>query len=158
MDIISKEKKDIQWKGLPTQNQESVDLLLVEKTERLRNIAEKENRLQDLVLQQLGIRTLLHRNRQRIMSDIADDLPKMAIPFLIVSTEKETIIQCEMSESREDLFFDFSAPFEIHDENEILKRLGFMKISVGNMDMDMTWLPTELQSLVPSTTASSSSS
>ena len=33
-------------------------------------------------------------------------------------------IECEMSEDRTEYFFDFSQPFSIHDDNEILKRMG----------------------------------
>merc|ERR1711957_781045 len=33
-------------------------------------------------------------------------------------------IQCEMNHDKTDVMFDFNMPFEINDDNEILKRLG----------------------------------
>ena len=33
------------------------------------------------------------------------------------------VIDCEMAEDKQEIFFNFSAPFEIHDDNEIMKRM-----------------------------------
>ena len=41
-----------------------------------------------------------------------------------MNTRKETVIDCEMAEDKQEIFFNFSAPFEIHDDNEILKRMS----------------------------------
>ena len=49
---------------------------------------------------------------------------KIPFPFIIVNTHAKAVIQCEMCPERRDVSFDFSAPFEINDDNEILKRLG----------------------------------
>lgn len=48
------------------------------------------------------------------------------IPFIIVNTKSETVIECEVSDDRSMYYFDFSMPFEIHDDSEILKRMGYM--------------------------------
>ncbi len=34
------------------------------------------------------------------------------------------MVQCEMRPDRTDVFFNFSKPFEINDDKEILKRMG----------------------------------
>mmetsp|Transcript_8996 Transcript_8996/g.14544 ORF Transcript_8996/g.14544 Transcript_8996/m.14544 type:complete len:158 (-) Transcript_8996:262-735(-) len=50
---------------------------------------------------------------------------KIPLPFIIVNTDSKAVVQCEMScPARTDVSFDFSCPFEINDDNEILKRLG----------------------------------
>ena len=49
---------------------------------------------------------------------------KIPLPFIIVNTHSKAEIQCEMCPQQTDVSFDFSLPFEINDDNEILKRLG----------------------------------
>jgi transcription factor Dp-1 len=49
---------------------------------------------------------------------------KIPLPFIVVNTHSSAVIQCEMSPDREEVMFDFSMPFEINDDNSILKRLG----------------------------------
>ena len=56
---------------------------------------------------------------------------KIPIPFIVVNTSSETVIQCEMGSDRTDVFFNFTQPFEINDDNEILKRLGMDTITRG---------------------------
>lgn len=45
------------------------------------------------------------------------------LPFIIVHTNQEAVINCEMSPNRTEYFLDFSLPFSIHDDNEILKHM-----------------------------------
>ena len=49
---------------------------------------------------------------------------KIPLPFIIINTDSKAVVQCEMCPRRTDVSFDFSLPFEINDDNEILKRLG----------------------------------
>lgn len=45
------------------------------------------------------------------------------VPFIIVHTKQEAIINCEMTPNRTEYFLDFSLPFSIQDDNEILKSM-----------------------------------
>jgi hypothetical protein len=49
---------------------------------------------------------------------------KIDLPFIVVNTADNALIQCEMNTDKTEVIFDFSQPFEINDDNEILKRLG----------------------------------
>jgi hypothetical protein len=49
---------------------------------------------------------------------------KIPLPFIIINTDSKSVVQCEMCPERTNVSFDFSQPFEINDDNEILKRLG----------------------------------
>lgn len=49
---------------------------------------------------------------------------KIPLPFIVVNTSSSAVIQCNMSRDLTDVMFDFSMPFEINDDNTILKRLG----------------------------------
>lgn len=51
MNIISKEKKEIKWIGLPTNSRQECDKLETEKRKRLDSIRQKKSQLQELLLQ-----------------------------------------------------------------------------------------------------------
>ena len=51
MNIISKEKKEIKWLGLPTNSVQEANGLEVDKTRRIERIKAKTQQLQDLILQ-----------------------------------------------------------------------------------------------------------
>ena len=51
MNIISKEKKEIKWLGLPTNSVQEANGLETDKTKRIERIKAKTQQLQDLILQ-----------------------------------------------------------------------------------------------------------
>jgi len=158
MDIISKEKKEIMWCGLPSNAHRDLDILKRERDSREVEVEKKRETLKELVVQQIGFKRLCERNRLQeeggegeetnddngngngnnaasnstgngdTKGDSASE-EKIHLPFIVVNTSKNTIIQCEMGTDRTDVFFNFSEPFEINDDNEILRRLGMQKAS-----------------------------
>jgi len=133
MDIISKEKKDIRWKGLPSNAQHDLEGLERDKARLERNIKKKREQLEQIIEQQVTYMNLVKRNQARevdgqektqYVDSISEGDTKIALPFIVINTHHETYIQCEMTEDRAEVKFRFSAPFEINDDNEILKRLG----------------------------------
>mmetsp|Transcript_7233 Transcript_7233/g.10587 ORF Transcript_7233/g.10587 Transcript_7233/m.10587 type:complete len:285 (+) Transcript_7233:99-953(+) len=123
MDIISKEKKEIRWKGLPTNAHHDLDLLKREGQFREMEVKRKRESLRELLVQQVCFRNLIEHNRKR--DNECDE--KIPLPFIVVNTHNTAVIQCEMSPDRTDVMFDFSMPFEINDDNTILKRLQMNK-------------------------------
>lgn len=141
MDIITKERKEIRWNGLPTSLQHDAEMLVAERNERIKSIEQKKQHLQDLLVQQVAMKNLLKRNakrRKETPSDSQRDEGRIFLPFIVVNTSKDTVIQCEMSEDRQDIFFNFSNPFEINDDTEILRRLNLHRAT-----------PDELKGIVP---------
>lgn len=61
MNIISKEKKEIKWLGLPTNSLQEFQSLEAEKQRRLERIKQKTQQLQELVLQQIAFKSLVKR-------------------------------------------------------------------------------------------------
>ncbi|KAL1457935.1 hypothetical protein WDU94_008115 [Cyamophila willieti] len=125
MNIISKEKKEIKWLGLPTNSlQESLNLNK-ERKQLIQRINQKTRHLHDLLLQQISLKKLIQKNidAEKVHGEPA---PASAIqlPFLIVSTDKRTVIDCSMSNDKTEYLFVFDNKFEIHDDIEILKRMG----------------------------------
>jgi len=125
MDIIGKDKKQISWKGLPTTAAQDVELLQRECAYRQQEVARKRSNLRELLTQQVCFRNLVQHNKRRDgeMVDTAKD-NKIPLPFIVVNTSSNAVIQCNMSRDLTDVMFDFSMPFEINDDNTILKRLG----------------------------------
>mmetsp|Transcript_11490 Transcript_11490/g.25758 ORF Transcript_11490/g.25758 Transcript_11490/m.25758 type:complete len:503 (+) Transcript_11490:95-1603(+) len=205
MDIISKEKKQITWKGLPSTAHHDLDVLQRERRARLEEIRRKQECLQELLVQNVCFSNLVKRNKERKMAeeeaeeeeeegkaattgaaapdgtmdddaepndannakegeDKVDSSSKEAgrdpppkagdatagwgssssadgsgtggsnfpvpLPFIVVNTSSQAVIKCDMNPDRTDVMFDFSLPFEINDDNEILKRLQLDKTTM----------------------------
>ncbi|KAK3875270.1 hypothetical protein Pcinc_019868 [Petrolisthes cinctipes] len=148
MNIISKEKKEIRWLGLPTNSAQECRKLEQERHKRYERIKLKTQQLQDLIIQQIAFKNLVERNRTEERIHGAPS-PNSAIqlPFIIVNTNKKTVIECSISNDKTEYLFDFEDRFEIHDDIEVLKRMG-MALGLDKAQC----LPTDLErakSLVP---------
>jgi len=120
MNIISKEKKDIKWIGLPTNSKHELESMEEEKMARMERIKKKRNNLSELVVQQTSYKNLIAKNSK---TDVSSTDPRIHLPFIIVNTRSKTVIDCEVADDRSAYLFNFSLPFEIHDDSEILKRM-----------------------------------
>jgi len=129
MDIISKEKKEITWNGLPTAAKQDMDSMKKEIEYRKYQIEQKRESLRDLLIQQVCFRNLVQRNHKRGV--VPDE--KIPLPFIVVNTNQSAVIQCDMSGDRTDVMFDFSLPFEINDDNTILKKMLMDRTSMSTL-------------------------
>ena len=100
-------------------------MLQKERDAALAEIEKKKECLQELLVQNVCFRNLERRNKRFKLDEITNDEDeKIALPFLVVNTAENAVIQCDMNQDKTDVVFDFNMPFEINDDNEILKRLG----------------------------------
>ena len=139
MDIISKEKKEIKWIGLPSNAHKDKEQLEKEKGRLEANIRRKRDHLQQLIEQQVTYHNLVRRNATcdilatshsdisrgissptLEMREIDGEDMKIALPFIVINTNNETMIQCEMTENRNAVMFQFSAPFEVSPDKIII--------------------------------------
>ena len=105
MDIISKDKKDIQWKGFPSMNGErarrnaaSTEQAEAEKArlrteiaEKKKELSQKESQLEDLTKQFLSLIQLLQRNER----DPADaDTHRIYLPFVLGKRPPKYTLVC----------------------------------------------------------------
>uniref|UniRef100_A0A5F8GAU1 Transcription factor n=1 Tax=Monodelphis domestica TaxID=13616 RepID=A0A5F8GAU1_MONDO len=99
MNIISKEKKEIKWIGLPTNSAQECQNLEIEKQRRIERIKQKRAQLQELLLQQIAFKNLVQRNRQNEQQNQGPPALNSTIqlPFIIVNTSKRTVIDCSIS-------------------------------------------------------------
>ncbi|KAF3774217.1 Transcription factor-like protein [Nymphaea thermarum] len=119
MDIISKDKKEIQWKGLPHTSLSDIEELKAERTALRSRTEKKAAYLQELEEQFIGLRNLVQRNRQ------SRSIPWLALPFLLVQTRKHAHVEVEISGDTQLVHVDFNGtPFELHDDAHVLKAMG----------------------------------
>lgn len=120
MNIISKEKKEIKWIGLPpTSPRDELRTLTTERQQLTERIKRKQEQLFDLQAQHSLYSQLIKRNGGRLQ----DDQERILVPFIIVHTGKHTHIDCDVSEDYTEYLMKFEHPFSIHDDIEILRRV-----------------------------------
>ncbi|CAO2819007.1 unnamed protein product [Amaranthus hypochondriacus] len=125
MDIISKDKKEIQWKGLPRTSLNDIEELKTERLGLRNRIEKKAAYLRELEEQSVGYQNLIHRNQQLYGNG---NVPTggVALPFILVQTRPNATVEVEISEDMQLVHFDFnSTPFELHDDNYVLKQMRF---------------------------------
>lgn len=101
MNIISKEKKEIRWLGLPTNSLQECTQLEMQKREKIERIRKKMDTLHELVLSQISFKNLVERNKQLCQRQ-GPPQPNSTIqlPFIIVNTNKKTVIDCSISHDK----------------------------------------------------------
>lgn len=101
MNIISKDKKEIRWIGLPTNSAQQCSALEKENQKRKERIEAKQQQLRELILQQVSFKSLVTRNKESEERGIVPS-PSSAIqmPFIIVNTHKKTHVNCSISNDK----------------------------------------------------------
>ncbi len=105
MDIITKQKKNIVWKGFPSGAGREVSVLKEERDAKLASLNKKKEMLQELLVQQIAFKNLVKRNETAGTSLNEHKIP---LPFIIVNTKHDTVVNCEMGSDRTDIFINFS--------------------------------------------------
>uniref|UniRef100_A0A2K5JCX9 Transcription factor n=1 Tax=Colobus angolensis palliatus TaxID=336983 RepID=A0A2K5JCX9_COLAP len=137
MNIISKEKKEIKWIGLPTNSAQECQNLEVERQRRLERIKQKQNRYSEQQASQPPPPSLV-----------------IHLPFIIINTSKKTVIDCSIYSDNFECLFNFDNTFEIHDDTEALKRTGMAcglesgSCSAEDLKMARSLVPKALQPYV----------
>jgi hypothetical protein len=83
MDIISKDKKDIPWKGLPSNTHHNLDMLQREQQFRHSKVERKHESHRELLVQQVCFHNLVQHNQQQ---EAAHNEEKIPLPFIVVNT------------------------------------------------------------------------
>ncbi len=122
MNIITKEKKDITWKGLPAGPDGDMEALRAEKLRVRLRCDKKHAHLAELVEQHAALDALLARNAAARAAGTAQPAgARIALPFILVQTKPTTAVEVEMSEDQKLVHFDFNnTKFEIHDDAFVL--------------------------------------
>jgi hypothetical protein len=101
MNIISKEKKEIRWLGLPTNSLQECIALEKDKKKKIERIKAKTQQLHRIILQHIAIKNLVERNR---ISECMYGPPKpnsaIQLPFIIINTDRKTVVNCSISNDK----------------------------------------------------------
>eukprot|EP00731_Ephydatia_muelleri_P030019 Em0021g542a len=125
MNIISKEKKEIRWIGLPTNSVQECEHIEMELGQAEQDIQSKKEQLEDLLIQILCFKNLMKRNREKLASTGAPPQNSaISLPFIVVNTSKKTTIDCSISSDKSEYVFNFDNAFELHNDVDILKKMG----------------------------------
>ncbi|CAH8313093.1 unnamed protein product [Eruca vesicaria subsp. sativa] len=151
MDIISKYKKEILWRGLPRTSLSDIQELKAERISLRSRIEKKTAYSQELDEQYVGYQNLIRRNEHLYSSGNAPS-GGVTLPFILVQvslftdpqpiscswfghclivvvlhqTRPHATVELEISEDMQLVHFDFnSTPFELHDDNFVLKTMKF---------------------------------
>lgn len=76
-------------------------------------------------MQQIAFKQLVERNRKACQTQ-GHPPPNTTIqlPFILLTTCKKTVIDCSISNDKYEFLFNFDQVFSIHDDIEVLKRMG----------------------------------
>lgn len=123
MDIIIKEKKQIQWKGLPDTKVIDLEGIKAQRLKLMGRIGAKEAYLKDLEEQMADLQSLMLRNKQLLKSGNSHH-KGFSFPFILAQTSNNATVEIEISEDMQLVHCDFnSTPFSLHDDTSILKLL-----------------------------------
>ncbi|CAN8067925.1 unnamed protein product [Agarophyton chilense] len=143
MGIIAKDKKLITWQGLEcvhtSPHSEQISATKISISEAKSRMTEKQALLMELKDQHRRTSAIVDRNRAASLSEMdSEDLrlprqpivpvhqqypDRIGIPFFILSAPKETNIELEMDQSRQDICFTFNSSFAIFDDREVMRRM-----------------------------------
>eukprot|EP00250_Pteridium_aquilinum_P010742 c19603_g1_i2 orf=251-1225(+) len=124
MEIISKDKKEIQWRGIPSSDIEDIELVKAEHMQVRGRLEKKAAYLRDLEEQMVGIHNLIERNERLFQGTGSVPANGVALPFILVQTQPHATVEVEISEDMQLVHFDFnSTPFELHDDAFVLKSM-----------------------------------
>lgn len=124
LDVITKHKKEIHWKGLPGTNVMDAAEIKALRVKLETRIGKKEAYLKDLEEQIAALQNLMLRNQKLLESGYVSSQGGFSLPFILVQASPNATVEIEISEDMQLVHFDFnSTPFSLHDDAYILKLL-----------------------------------
>ncbi|XP_034653357.1 transcription factor Dp isoform X1 [Drosophila subobscura] len=155
INVISKDKKEIRWIGLPANSAEQFLALEEENSLRRERIKQKNDMLREMIMQHVAFKGLVERNKRNESQGVVPSAnASCQLPFIIVNTHKSTKINCSVTNDKSEYIFKFDKTFEMHDDIEVLKRMGFClgldkgECTPENIERVKTWVPPNLAKYV----------
>ncbi|XP_043646173.1 transcription factor Dp [Drosophila teissieri] len=155
INVISKDKKEIRWIGLPANSAETFLALEEENSQRRERIKQKNEMLREMIMQHVAFKGLVERNkRNESQGVVPSPNASIQLPFIIVNTHKSTKINCSVTNDKSEYIFKFDKTFEMHDDIEVLKRMGFLlgldkgECTPENIERVKSWVPPNLAKYV----------
>ena len=86
----------IRWVGLPSNAHSEYQDLLDMETKLRERMEKKRRHLQELVLQLIAFKNLVKLNESREVPEGS----AIQLPFIVVSTDRNTVVDCQMTEDK----------------------------------------------------------
>jgi len=132
MDIIAKERKDIRWKGFPANAEKEYEMLQDKIDARANSIRQKQDRLEELVMQYISLKNLLRRNESKEYCQTTKH--RIYIPYVIVKSHPETSIQIDITEDRQTVEMTLDRTFALQDDVQILNEMGMYRCPAADLE------------------------
>uniref|UniRef100_A0A0K0CV79 E2F_TDP domain-containing protein n=1 Tax=Angiostrongylus cantonensis TaxID=6313 RepID=A0A0K0CV79_ANGCA len=155
MNIICKRKKDIDWVGLPATKAGEIKRLEEERFRIATPLSQEACNMLCTVdyssLCAVAIKiSLCFRLNTRPQENTV-----LYLPFVIINTSRGTTVDCAVSGDRSEFLFQFDQTFEVYDDFEALKRLGYSYgLENNTLNPDMVehideFIPPALRGYIP---------
>ncbi|CAH1709860.1 hypothetical protein AGLY_010954 [Aphis glycines] len=129
MNIISKEKKEIKWIGLPVTSYQESTTLTQEREDLMTRLNEKQAFLHELIVQQVTFKQLVEKNKKyEQIHGRPSSASVLSLPFIAIKADPGTVIDCSISQDKKEYLFGFSNSYEIVEDMDLLKS---MNLSLG---------------------------
>lgn len=100
MNIIKKDRKVICWVGFPDNVSREYQTLQDDVRRREQRVRHKRAQLKERIVEQIGFKRLVRRNRAAYPAQPPDPTQTIRLPFMLISTAMGTKINCHMDAER----------------------------------------------------------
>ncbi|KAH9385929.1 transcription factor Dp-1 [Nematocida major] len=83
-------------------------------------VEEKKKVLEETIKRKELLMKLIERNKKR---EYLEEKEKLHLPFILISTQKKSRIDCETNDKRSYFKFIFTSPYRIHEDVHVLKQI-----------------------------------
>ncbi|KAK9839829.1 hypothetical protein WJX81_004853 [Elliptochloris bilobata] len=132
MDIISKDKKEIRWQGLPAAPADRAERLRAERGKLRARLLQQHAYLRELAKQQTAYRNLIMGHAETPAARLAaanaagNDAPTpLPLPFILIQVHPNAPVEIQISEDNRQAQFDFqNTCFRILGDEDVLYEMG----------------------------------
>jgi len=129
MDIITRDRKNIRWKGFPVTNDETRDSTMSRITALEKSIRKKSREIEQKASHFISLKNIVKRNSEQGAAETAEaDKCKLQIPFVVAQTKDIHDVELEIHTDRKRASLYFSNKFELHDDKSILDFMEMDKV------------------------------
>uniref|UniRef100_A0A7S0ELR9 E2F/DP family winged-helix DNA-binding domain-containing protein n=1 Tax=Hanusia phi TaxID=3032 RepID=A0A7S0ELR9_9CRYP len=129
MDVITRDRKNIRWKGFPVTNEETRETVLSRIDVLEKSIRKKSREIEKKAFHFLGLKNIVKRNtEQGIGETLETDKCKLQIPFVLAQTKDIHDVELEIHSDRKRASLYFSNKFELHDDKSVLDLMEMHKV------------------------------
>ncbi|CAL8462854.1 g2388 [Coccomyxa elongata] len=157
MDIITKDKKEISWQGLPPAPASMLEKLKAEKARLIAKLHQQHAYLKETSKQHAAYRNLIMRHLDRPASALASMAAPngaaptaLPLPFILIQVNPEASVEIQIADDNRQAMFDFAGTcFRIIGDDEVLYEMN-LHMGADGMFPQPQLLPLQPPAAAPS--------